>query len=757
MLILIATPANNERGPRYMEKALAAIHESGLRHQAITLMYGSVAGEIGLLIRCPSALGEAVLGPITANYPQCTIGQIEEQVVPTHLHTWSAEVELVPELYPILRHAQFEDQLNRNFADPINSLLRAIKPEEDLQCHVEITCVPASHRRCHAAFKAVKLLDREFFRRHHRLAGFYARHITRRGRCFAWCLGLLAASSPFPSHSPLDTSASRLHEREDDVQAAADKLGGHLFDVHIRLVVHAPREQKRCAFDRLRSMTGALGAFTRARLARFRTTRPRRGQARRHRRPSLLSHEELATLFHPPTATVAAERMKTSEFTELEAPAFFHSEEEEGSVALGRVRFRDDERRVVLGREDRRRHVYIVGKTGMGKTTLIQNMIAADFRAGQGLCLVDPHGDLAESVVDLVPRHRTNDVILFDAGNRDFALPFNPLACPDPSRIDQVTSGVVSAFKKLHDSWGPRLEDTLRNAVFATVEQGGNLLSVMRLLGEKSYRENTVPRIRDAVVRSFWMHEFASWGDNYRTEAVAAIQNKIRPFLTNTNIRAIVSQPGRSLDLRQVMDGGKLLIINLSKGRLGEDNSTLLGAFLVTSIQQAAMTRADVPEESRRDFSLYVDEFQNFTTGSFASVLSEARKYRLSLTVAHQYLSQLNEETANAVWGNVGSIIAFQVGSDDADMLARQLGKYAGQIAAENLSGLPKYTAYTRLLIDGLPSNPFSMQTLPPPAGDPDPDRAEIIRRVSRRRFSSAAHSIPSTQSPPPAVPETVV
>ena len=344
-------------------------------------------------------------------------------------------------------------------------------------------------------------------------------------------------------------------------------------------------------------------------------------------------------------------------------------------MVLGRVLFRDDRRPVVLGLEDRRRHLYVVGKTGMGKTKLIQNMIVADMLAGRGICLVDPHGDLAESITALVPKHRTNDVILFDAGSREHVLSFNPLACTDKSRIDQVTSGVVSAMKKLYDSWGPRLEDTLRNAVFATVERGGNLLSVMRLLGETAYREQVVPLIRDPIVRSFWLHEFASWSDNYRTEAVAAIQNKLRPFLTSTNIRAIVSQPGRSLDLRHVMDKGRVLIVNLSKGRLGEDNSTLLGALLVTSIQQAAMTRADVPEFERRDFSLYVDEFQNFTTGSFASVLSEARKYRLSLVVAHQYLTQLDESTANAVFGNVGSIVAFQVGNNDAQRLAEQLGK----------------------------------------------------------------------------------
>lgn len=434
--------------------------------------------------------------------------------------------------------------------------------------------------------------------------------------------------------------------------------------------------------------------------------------------------------------------MQTTEFGELEGPGKFYSGEEDGAVIVGRIRFREDRRIIGIAEEDRRRHLYVVGKTGMGKTTLLLNQIHADLAAGHGVCLVDPHGDLATSIIRMMPTQRTNDVILFDAGDRDFAVAFNPLACRDPALIDQVTSGIVSAFKKLHDSWGPRLEDTLRNAVFATVEQGGTMLELMRLLAERSYREVIVPKIRDHVVRSFWMHEFANWDDRYRTEAVAAIQNKIRPFLTNRTMRAIVSQPGRSLNLREIMDQGKVLIVNLSKGRVGEDNATLLGAFLVTTIQQAAMTRADVPEADRRDFYLYIDEFQNFTTSSFASILSEARKYRLSLTIAHQYLKQLDDATADAVFGNVGSIIAFQVGTDDAAVLAEQLSKHPGQLHSQDLTNLPRYTAYARLLIDGMPSNPFSMQTLsPPPITE---DRFAIVTERSRREHAQPFEKIQS-------------
>lgn len=719
-----------------MEKAFAAIHQGLTRRQSFSVGIENRDEQVGLFLRCSQSMRRAVVEPIEANYPQCVVTENHELTTPTGTETWTMCAWLAPELFPILRHSQFEDLLNHSFADPLGSLLRALRTEV-IHSSIEFTLRPASRSTSGRAFRAIKRLDRSFFHQHHRLARFYARHIVQgRFRWIALLLGQLAFRSSVPSRSLTDTTGSRAHDREDDLQAAADKVGGHLYETSISVSVTVQSGQKRLALERLKAIVGSLGSFTRSRLATFKMSMPQCNGLHSDR-SFLMSHEELATIWHPPTVMAAPQGMRVTEFVELEAPARFNSEEESGGVVIGTVRFRDDRRLAVLGNGDRRRHMYIVGKTGMGKTTLLQNMIVNDMREKRGLCLVDPHGDLAESLTGMIPSFRTNDVILFDAASRNCSVGFNPLHCPDSTRIDQVTSGVVSAFKKLHDSWGPRLEDTLRNAVFAVVEQGGNLMSVMQLLGEKRFREQFVANIKDDIVRSFWMNEFAAWSDNYRTEAVAAIQNKIRPFLTNKQIRSVVSDPHNSIDLRIIMDTGKILIVNLSKGRLGEDNSTLLGAFLVTSIQQAAMTRADIPEENRNDFYLYVDEFQNFTTASFASVLSEARKYRLSLVVAHQYLSQLTKETSNAVFGNVGSIVAFQVGSDDASVLAHQLGKFPNQIGPENFTGLPNYTAYARLLIDGLPSNPFSIQTLPPVVNF-DPERAEIVRSISGRRFPAS-------------------
>lgn len=748
MLVCIAAPAENTRGPRYMQEALAAIHQSNPGRSAMSFLYGSHEGRAGLYCEIPEDLAALVLPPLRSKYPDCCFTVLEndaalEPPLKSVCETWSLELILTPELFPILRHSQFEDIQSGTFEDPIDTLLQSITPDDQSHAHIEVRLAPTSRRRRRRARRAVKWLDSPRLRAYETRADLFARCAMHRVLWpLAWLSAILAPKQPVFTRSQTDTTGGRQHEREDDVQAASDKVGGHLFDVRIRLVVHVPEGESQPASRRLGLMSGAVGSFTVSRLATFRVAGRRRGPVGSLRSNGfLMSHEELATLCHPPTASVRVERMHKAEHAELEAPVLLPSGENEAEVVVGRVKFRGDRRTFGIGQEDRRRHLYVVGKTGMGKTTLLYNQIAADIAGGRGLALIDPHGDLADALLGTIPTHRTNDVIAFDAADAEFAVSFNPLACSDPAHVDRVSSGVVSAFKKLYDSWGPRLEDTLRNAVFAMVEQNGNLLSLLRLLSDEAFRTRTVAAVQDEVVRAFWLNEFAHWNDRYRTEAVAAIQNKIRPFLTNRLLRAIVAQGGKSLDLRRVMDNGHVLLVNLSKGRTGEDNATLLGALLVTAIQQAALSRADVAETDRRDFCLYVDEFQSFTTGAFATILSEARKFRLSLTMAHQYIGQLDEQTAEAVFGNVGSMIVFQVGSEDAELLAPQLSKFPGQVRPQDLTNLPKYTAYARLLIDGQPSPPFSMETIPRSAPS-SPGRQTVVRQASRRRYATPVASM---------------
>src|SRR3989339_1167277 len=301
--------------------------------------------------------------------------------------------------------------------------------------------------------------------------------------------------------------------------------------------------------------------------------------------------------------------------------------------------FRNSRVKFGIKKDDRRRHTYVIGKTGMGKSTLMENMIIQDIRNGEGVALVDPHGDFAEKILDFIPSKRINDVVYLNPSDIEYPIAFNVMESVTQEHKHLIASGLVGVFKKLWaDSWGPRLEYVLRNAMLALLDYpGSTLLGVMRILVDKNYRKKVIAKIKDPVVRSFWVEEYSKYPDRFQAEAIAPIQNKVGQFLSTALIRNIVGQVKSTIDLRKIMDEQKILIMNLSKGRIGEDSSALLGAMMITKIQLAAMSRIDIPEEQRKDFYLYVDEFQNFATESFANILSEARKYRLNLIIAHQY------------------------------------------------------------------------------------------------------------------------
>lgn len=400
--------------------------------------------------------------------------------------------------------------------------------------------------------------------------------------------------------------------------------------------------------------------------------------------------------------------------------------------------FRNKEVKFGIKRDDRRRHMYLIGKTGMGKTTLLENMVINDIYSGNGLCYIDPHGDSVETFLNYIPPSRVNDVIYFNPADIDYPIAFNILETVDPSLKHIVASGLLGVFKKLWaDSWGPRLEYVLRNAILALLDYpGSTLLGIMRMLTDKAYRLKVVEKIHDPVVKAFWVDEYARYPDKFQVEAIAPIQNKVGQFLSNFLIRNIVGQVKSTIDIRNMMDEGKILFLNLSKGRIGEDTSGLIGSMMITKIQLAAMSRVDTPEDQRRDFYLYVDEFQNFATESFANILSEARKYRLNLIIAHQYIEQLDERVKAAVFGNVGSIVCFRVGATDADELVKE---FTPTFTEEDLINLTKWDIYLRLMIDGVASEPFSARGLPSfyKTIKPTENRDKVIR-VSRERYAKS-------------------
>lgn len=415
---------------------------------------------------------------------------------------------------------------------------------------------------------------------------------------------------------------------------------------------------------------------------------------------------------------------------------FMTNDNNENQITVfGETTFRNLRRKFGVKTDDRRRHVYFIGKTGMGKSTVLENMIIADIRAGRGVAVVDPHGDLAEKVINYIPPSRVNDVIYFNPADIDYPIAFNVVEQVEPHLRHLVASGLVGVFQKLWaDSWGPRLEYILRNTILAILDYpGSTLLGVTRMLSDKKFRKRVVDKIQDPVVKAFWLNEFSGYADKFASEAVSPIQNKVGQFLSSSLIRNIVGQVKSSINLREVMDQGKILILNLSKGRIGEDNSALLGAMMITKIQLAAMSRVDTPERQRPDFYLYIDEFQNFTTESFANILSEARKYRLNLIMAHQYIEQLGETVAPAVFGNIGTLITFRVGAADAEELVKE---FTPTFTEEDLVNLPKYEFYIKLMIDGITSNPFSARGLPPLSDEEKTGNVDKVIRISRERYT---------------------
>ena len=745
--VSLRVPAGNERGPLNTDHALSVIHQANPHRLPFGLEIGRNHESLGLSVRFPPELRSVIESQIFAQYPECRLETIAEEQWPPGHRVWICELTLWPDIYPIRRYGQFEDALSRVTNDPLAALLTSLPYERQsrIRARIEIVARPARRSRRHRYQHCLRQLSRPLFRKHPSIRALYLTLALSRFlpiRILAWIFSHAVKADEAAHGSALTTSTGRLHEREEDTQAASDKLSKHLFETQIRLIVTGPEDADAAARRKLQEVAGGFGLFSAPRMAVFSVSRMTSLTSLPEKitsRAFLLSTEELATLWHPSTVTVKAPTLARVESREFEPPASLPQLADHPDLAiLGTTAFRSRKDRFGILPDDRLRHLAILGKTGMGKSTLLYNLLTTDIAAGRGVALIDPHGDLAESLLPAIPKRRTNDVVLFDAGDREHPLAFNPLWCPDGARRPLVAAGVLSSFKKLYgDSWGPRLEHILRNALLALLEvPGTSLVSVLGLIGDATYRRAIIGKLSDPIVKAFWEQEFAPMHPKLRIEAIAPIQNKVGAFVSSPLLRNIIGQGVNRLDLRKVMDSGQVLIINLSKGRIGDDATTLLGSLLVSSLQIAAMGRADIPEPERREFHIYVDEFQNFATESFATILSEARKYRLSLTLANQYLAQMDEQTEAALFGNVGTLLAFQVGAKDAEAIAEQLG---GDLSPQDLMTLPRYQAYARLLINGMPSRPFSMRTLPPPRSQLDPKRGAIIRRYSRQRYSMPA------------------
>ncbi|KUK84161.1 MAG: hypothetical protein XD98_0149 [Microgenomates bacterium 39_6] len=453
---------------------------------------------------------------------------------------------------------------------------------------------------------------------------------------------------------------------------------------------------------------------------------------------TILNLSEVATLWHLPGEKVTLPNIAWGRTITTEAPddlpvaQNLTDEEKKDTCFFARTEYKNQMVNFGIKKADRRLHFYTIGKTGTGKSTLIANMAISDIRKGEGVAVIDPHGDLANILLDYIPSHRINDVCFFNPADKDYTYPLNPLEVTNKEQKELVASSILAIFYKLYSySWGPRLEHIFRNTLLTLVEvPNTTLVNVVDILTNRNYRERVVANLNNPSLVAFWKNEYERMPDRLQQEAISPILNKVGQFVSSPLIRDVIRWPQSKINLGEIMDEGKILLADLSAGKLGEDNSALLGAMLITQIQLAAMNRANIPEESRRDFYLFVDEFQNFATTSFIKILSEARKYRLNLTLANQYMAQLDEEVQSAIFGNIGSLASFIVGNQDAHVLSREM---ADNYDENDLISLDRFQILTKLAINGRTSVPFLAYTLPLP-NCANQGRNKVIK-VSRQRF----------------------
>ena len=529
---------------------------------------------------------------------------------------------------------------------------------------------------------------------------------------------------------------------EETIKSLEKKMAKQIFSVNVRIAVSATSQYR--ADELLNSLAGSFEQFQAPLRNGMRPVKPRNQKEiifkyifRRfdEKEQMILGTDELVSLFHFPTAKTETPKIKWLKSKEAPPPTILPKE----GTLIGESFFRNEKRQIFITDEDRRRHAYIIGQTGTGKSNLMINMVAEDIKNGKGTAIIDPHGDLIDSILGLIPRERIDDVIVFNPGDLMRPLGLNMLEYDfnHPEEKTFIVNEMQGIFNKLfsQETMGPVFEQYMRNALLLLMEDAPNepatLMDVPRVLTDSEYREQKLVRCQNPVVKDFWEREVANVGGEGSLQNMAPyITSKFNNFIANDYIRPIIGQPKSAFRFREIMDSGKILLVNLSKGRIGDINAGLLGMIIVGKLLMAALSRVDMPQEQRRDFNLYIDEFQNFTTDSISTILSEARKYRLNLVIGHQFIAQLQDKTRDAVFGNVGSMIVFRVGPEDAEKLIKQ---FEPIFTKNDLINIDNFNAYVKLLISGQTSKPFNIQTLPAPRGNSE--LRERLKELSRNKY----------------------
>jgi len=740
---MLEVPRTNDKKELAAEQMLAALHGilrnkrdlrlSGTLQEHISLEVAAIEQRIRFYIWTPKHLQAFVEGQIYAQYPTVQIFEQEEDYSDRHLSQsviHSAELTLTDsETLPIKTFPSFE-------VDPLAAITATLAKLDgkDEEMWIQIIARPVHddwHRRGSHEVSRIK-----------RGSGLFN---GAGGSVMNYAGEAVAALVRPPSGGAGEKSAPEVSERDKGRISAIEEKGKKLgYQVKIRLL-YAGHDQTTARL-RMQALVGAFKQFNSTNLNGFTSKLPsfnRERQFQYHHRlfidkGYILNIEELASLFHLPHTTVETPNIVWATTKTAEPPSNVPIAQpgmEDQMSLFGVTNFRGDNTVFGILRADRGRHVYILGQTGTGKSGALELLTLSDIYYDQGFAVIDPHGDYAQHVLRFIPERRLEDVVYFNPADTQYPIGFNPLEITDPSLKGHISSELVGVLKRLFiDSWGPRLEYILRYTLLALLDYpNSTMLDITRMLTEKKFRTNVIGYIDDPVVKNFWVTEFASWNDKFASEAVAPVLNKVGAFTANPMVRNIIGQPKSTFNLRTIMDEGKILIVNLSRGLMGEDNAGILGAMMVTKMQLAAMGRADMPEQDRRPFYLYVDEFQNFATDSFATILSEARKYGLNLTVANQYISQMGEAVRDAVFGNVGTIVSFRISPDDAPFLQKY---FEPQFEAGDLIQQHSRFFITTMMINDEKAPAFSAKTLNLPT--PPEDITTSIVELSRRRYAKS-------------------
>lgn len=717
LIMQILVPRENEKASLAAEQMFASIHgilENYKKCPDIVSLEIASSEEDGIRIYvvAPQHLSRFIEGQIYAQYPNADIQYVEDYTRQGE-HSGEAfvttgEIEMEKDyIFPIKTFRSFE-------VDPLAAITGAISElNRGEKAWIQIVIRPVSNywqersKEYITAVREGKDLNGGGFLK------FLGNLVSGIGKT------LSESSSGVKEHKEV---VKLLPGQEEELAEIENKMLKVGFEFKIRVVTKAETQLR--SEQILRDVVASFKQFTTAHLNNFIHVSPEKtgkeiyeDYIRRHLMkdsPDILNIEELASLFHLPNISVETPNIAWSRAKKLEPPMNLPRATDGDVTIFGETDYRDIKFEFGIKRKDRQRHFYLLGKTGTGKSTLFKNMFISDVLAGEGACFIDPHGDTVDDLLEYIPPNRVEDVVYFNPTDVEHPIGFNLLELKDKSQRDLVADGVVEVFKKqFGDSWGPRLQYILTNTVATALEaQGTTLLAILRLLLDNNYRKFILKQVDDPILYKFWTDEYAQMSQNNRliTEAVSPIQNKVGRFISSAVIRNIVGQVKSTIDLRDIMDNQKILLVNLAQGKLGEETASLLGGMVITRLQSTAMERVDIPIDERKDFFLYVDEFQNFATESFAKILSEARKYKLNLTMTNQYIDQLPLSVKQAIFGNVGTLGSFVVSPADAAILEKE---FAPVVSADDLVSLDAWAMYVKLCIDGMTSVPFSAKSLP--------------------------------------------